>query len=1849
MAKPPSSEDNDKFQEDLQKAMALSLESHALEGFRQARRSEGQDSGDETASGRRHSQASHHSAKRESPLQVSTSCRSNSMTDVKARPRPNATGARSRPKATLPPPPPVRASTTPLTSTPCATKDLISLNATPSVNTDDVTLGWLDMQSTVKALYKQQPPVPNSGPQSLQPMPRTVFPTYNEVDNQLHYDRKQQQPPSRNAQMLPRRTVFTDDAPKGGPAVVTSPTSSGFLSPTLLTSNIVLGITKSQSWTGELYLQQRGQQQDPVVPPVARHRSTGTASATTSPLNKPVITSGLRSNYSLVNVTKRTQNDKKSEGHQPDSLIDLSEDMRESHMTKVSVLEAFDPLLIEDDELFTTPKHRVGHDKPDVGNDAPLSESSFYEAYDPFEYMVAKAQRGDPSDLDTSLTGAEKGADESAFACHSTPRHLKKHARHPSMSDRPDESTVERRKKQKAEYEKVVKANKDDSTMTICMSHCLVCKEKDVAYDSEVKAFIDMVTELRSRYSHTDTCTNPGIIMSPMIESAYPINTSVKLVVRFGRYLANDNLVNFTCDVTTSIGHIICKVLMDLEGDMQGESSEYILQVSGHNEFLSNETQLQSYEYVHQCYKFDRDVEFVLMPLSDVQHHFLRAAEDDKHDQVVRAEDLSPLDQIKTLSYEELQILLEYLEKESVRMIKVSDTLATCSDKEVMPALRPKRMIQAVKAVSAFLGNVETTELTEACEKLITQCLEFDQAKGNEDPSGKLRPEIVEEVGERYATVIISTTNKIHRDHAKQIQLTLGRIKDGVQNLIEIYTKSFRVNFSFTSTMVHQRAPKETIEIKETFLLRVCALHRLPSDWRYDDYKVSVQVYHGTRPIAEPQHTPFQAKTESFYERVVYDCWLESKTINICSLPRESRLVLTLIGREMVTVDKQTELVHTELGWASLQLFNFEQYLAQGIFLLNLWPPETEKQVGPAPDCGSHPSDDACALLSIELPELSTPIIFPKKIPVQPPPRQDYNFQDLDYITQQQLMDICDQDVFTFTEMPPQEREVLWEKRYYLSTIPGALPKVLLAAHSWEFACLPALYGLLQSWEKPSPMDVLQLFLPCFPDTRVRQVAIDWISEVSSDDLVDYLPQLLEALKHETWCASPLAKLMLERSLESPRVAHSLYWLLAQSLPGQTPQNTTDNPMDRDTRNKVARYRRRLQMLMRALYNISGNALRKAILTQQELLKYLNEAADQVKTSKESTRSLVLSKNMEALHLHLSEMATPIPLSLSQMVCGVDVKNSSYFPSNTLPLKLTFLSSAPSDLSADTPATIQAIYKVGDDLRQDQLTIQMIRVMDKLWLKEGLDLKMVTFACVPTGDRQGMVELVTEAKTLREIQVTGSRGVTGSFKDTPISDYLVRHNPSQLEFARAVNNFTRSCAGYSVVTYILGICDRHNDNIMVKQSGHLFHIDFGKFLGDAQMFGNFKRDRTPFVLTPDMLYVINGGDKPTLKFHDFVDICCKSFNIIRKHGNLLLNLFALMASSGIPGVTMDAVSYVQRALLPDLSGAEAAATFSRMIEESLTSWFTQWNFFIHNLGQLRFAGDNQEGAGELLSFIPKSYSMSSDGLITDVLVYGIQKRYSPEKHYVFILKLTRKHEKAPTYVFRTYKEFSELDSKLHTAFPVSGCHSLPKGLHIGRQEIQAVAEQRKHDIARFLESLFSLNVSISQSDLVYTFFHPLLRDQEDANIHIRKLRGQKGHARKSSVGKIKGQLKLTLEYRRDVLHVMVCHAKNLAMPDGSKEEPNSYVKVYLRPDPHKATKRKTRVVKRNCHPSFMEMLEYRMAMDVVRCRTLQATVWDCDRFQENMFLGAVTIPLQDLQPNTDVTNWYPLTNFHKLA
>ena len=55
-------------------------------------------------------------------------------------------------------------------------------------------------------------------------------------------------------------------------------------------------------------------------------------------------------------------------------------------------------------------------------------------------------------------------------------------------------------------------------------------------------------------------------------------------------------------------------------------------------------------------------------------------------------------------------------------------------------------------------------------------------------------------------------------------------------------------------------------------------------------------------------------------------------------------------------------------------------------------------------------------------------------------------------------------------------------------------------------------------------------------------------------------------------------------------------------------------------------------------------------------------------------------------------------------------------------------------------------------------------------------------------------------------------------------------------------------------------------------------------------------------------------------------------------------------------------------------------------------------------------------------------------------MYDLQKRYSPERHYMFILRVRRAGVTDPIFLFRTYKEFCELESKLSTEFPHSQIH-----------------------------------------------------------------------------------------------------------------------------------------------------------------------------------------------------------------
>jgi len=147
---------------------------------------------------------------------------------------------------------------------------------------------------------------------------------------------------------------------------------------------------------------------------------------------------------------------------------------------------------------------------------------------------------------------------------------------------------------------------------------------------------------------------------------------------------------------------------------------------------------------------------------------------------------------------------------------------------------------------------------------------------------------------------------------------------------------------------------------------------------------------------------------------------------------------------------------------------------------------------------------------------------------------------------------------------------------------------------------------------------------------------------------------------------------------------------------------------------------------------------------------------------------------------------------------------------------------------------------------------------------------------------------------------------------------------------------------------VLGIGDRHNDNVMLSKEGRMFHIDFGHFLGNYKKKFGIKRERAPFVFTPDFAYVMGGRDSKD--FMKFIDICGKSYNILRSHANIFINLFAMMLSTGIPELqSVDDISYLREAFSLDMTDVQARDKFKKLIYDSLDTKTTQFNNAIHIL------------------------------------------------------------------------------------------------------------------------------------------------------------------------------------------------------------------------------------------------------------------------------------------------------------
>jgi phosphatidylinositol 3-kinase len=174
--------------------------------------------------------------------------------------------------------------------------------------------------------------------------------------------------------------------------------------------------------------------------------------------------------------------------------------------------------------------------------------------------------------------------------------------------------------------------------------------------------------------------------------------------------------------------------------------------------------------------------------------------------------------------------------------------------------------------------------------------------------------------------------------------------------------------------------------------------------------------------------------------------------------------------------------------------------------------------------------------------------------------------------------------------------------------------------------------------------------------------------------------------------------------------------------------------------------------------------------------------------------------------------------------------------------------------------------------------------------------------------------------------------------DRSILNFLRRHNPdpnAPLGVRKeTMDTYIKSCAGYCVITYILGIGDRHLDNLLLTPNGNFFHADFGYILG---------RDPKPFAplmkLSTQMVDGMGGPDHEN--FRQFRQHCATAYLALRKSANLILNLFALMTESNVQDIRNEpdkAVWKVEERLQLEKEDMEATAHFEWLIDTVRVAW-----------------------------------------------------------------------------------------------------------------------------------------------------------------------------------------------------------------------------------------------------------------------------------------------------------------------
>lgn len=152
----------------------------------------------------------------------------------------------------------------------------------------------------------------------------------------------------------------------------------------------------------------------------------------------------------------------------------------------------------------------------------------------------------------------------------------------------------------------------------------------------------------------------------------------------------------------------------------------------------------------------------------------------------------------------------------------------------------------------------------------------------------------------------------------------------------------------------------------------------------------------------------------------------------------------------------------------------------------------------------------------------------------------------------------------------------------------------------------------------------------------------------------------------------------------------------------------------------------------------------------------------------------------------------------------------------------------------------------------------------------------------------GIIEFVENSKTLREITDMGYT----------MQNYILEHNKNisiDIIKTRFINSLSISCC----ICYLLGLADRHTDNLMINNDGQIFNIDYSYILEipKTNLFGSVN-----IKITNEMIDFL-GGVKSNY-YHNFKEKLVKNYDIMRLYKEIIIYYYELMNNENFLNFSM---------------------------------------------------------------------------------------------------------------------------------------------------------------------------------------------------------------------------------------------------------------------------------------------------------------------------------------------------------